>query len=116
LRELEGPAQREIIAMDFGRTNIAACATSVSAIGTQGVQISQRSAPAGGCDPSNSTVQMNPPSASRSHTEKLRTMNQMAQEVDEISDGRQMALRDQHLLRNSMTYRANNLPLQSRNK
>jgi len=46
MRELEGPAQREIAAMDFGRTTLAACTASVSASGTEGGAISHEAATA----------------------------------------------------------------------
>jgi len=43
MRELEGPAQREIFAMDYGRVSLAACAASVLATVTQGDTIPQGS-------------------------------------------------------------------------
>jgi len=98
MRELEGPAQREIAAMDFGRTTLAAAA------GVGAKKKGSASQGAGASDSANSTPEGG---ASAKHAEKLSNAERKAEEVDEAAEESRMAARDSHLLRNSMVFRAN---------
>ena len=81
MRELEGPAQREVAAMEFSRTSIAACMQGGAA--PRGMQIPEPAIPS-------SFLPRLGPDAANNKFEESR-----------------MAARDAHLLRSSMAFRAN---------
>lgn len=100
MRELEGPAQREIAAMDFGRITLASA--SASAAGTK-----KGAASLGGGAADGGAVPSTRANAFTKHAKELSAAEQKAEEVDEAAEERRMAARNAHLLRNSLAFRAN---------
>jgi len=95
MRELEGPAQREIAAADYGRATLATC-TAAAAVSASAISMYV------------GTSRRDETTGTFEHSASARKFIQGT--ANDLEYENRMAARDAHLLHNSMVFRANHPP------